>query len=243
MSSDSSSLSLIKSYWRVSKSPFYSLIFILPLLLAYELMIFTVNRSDILGLRNGADILVRQFFSLFHVYGFYFVGFIVLIAFGLSYYFHTRKEQNIRFSGKFFILMILESALYALLMLFIVTLSERYLISAITTNEGYLNIILALGAGVYEEFIFRVILVSGFLFFLRDVLKMNSVISIFISIAAASLLFSVFHYIGSYGETFEFKSFAIRFGAGVFLSILYAFRGYGITAYTHTLYDLFVILL
>jgi membrane protease YdiL (CAAX protease family) len=104
-------------------------------------------------------------------------------------------------------------------------------------------IVLALGAGVYEEFIFRVILVSGFLFFLKDILRLQAHLSAILAVISASLIFSLFHYLGSYGEVIEIRSFLIRFGAGMFLSLLFILRGYGITAYTHTLYDLLVILI
>ena len=119
----------------------------------------------------------------------------------------------------------------------------KYFMSAGANPDTNIFIALALGAGVYEEFIFRVVLVSGCLFFLRDLLKLNSLVSVILSVLFASFIFSVFHYLGDFGEVFEVKSFLVRFGAGIFLSALYALRGYGITAYTHTFYDLIVIIL
>lgn len=236
-------MNLIRSYWQQSKSPFYSLIFTIPLLITYEVMIFSFNHSDIIGLRNGADVLFRQFFAVFNIYGFYFVGFLVLSALLISYYFYSKHEIYGKFQGKFFILMVLESLLYALVMFIVVDKIGKYFMSAGANPDTNIFIALALGAGVYEEFIFRVVLVSGCLFFLRDLLKLNSLVSVILSVLFASFIFSVFHYLGDFGEVFEVKSFLVRFGAGIFLSALYALRGYGITAYTHTFYDLIVIIL
>ncbi len=245
-------MNLIKSYWQQSKSPFYSLIFTIPLLVTYEIMIFSFNHSDIIGLRNGADVLFRQFFAIFDIYGFYLVGFVVLSALLVSYYFYSKHETYGKFQGKFFILMILESLLYALIMFIVVDKIGKYLMAISSSNvfpaEGANPdtnrlIALALGAGVYEEFIFRVVLVSGCLFFLRDLLKLNPLISVILSVLFASFVFSIFHYLGDFGEVFEVKSFLVRFGAGIFLSVLYTLRGYGITAYTHTFYDLIVIIM
>lgn len=236
-------MNLIRSYWQQSKSPFYSLIFTIPLLITYEVMIFSFNHSDIIGLRNGADVLFRQFFAVFNIYGFYFVGFLVLSALLISYYFYSKHEIYGKFKGKFFILMVLESLLYALVMFIVVDKIGKYFMSAGANPDTNIFIALALGAGVYEEFIFRVVLVSGCLFFLRDLLKLNSLVSVILSVLFASFIFSVFHYLGDFGEVFEVKSFLVRFGAGIFLSALYALRGYGITAYTHTFYDLIVIIL
>jgi len=236
-------MNLIRSYWQQSKSPFYSLIFTIPLLITYEVMIFSFNHSDIIGLRNGADVLFRQFFAVFNIYGFYLVGFLVLSALLISYYFYSKHEIYGKFQGKFFILMVLESLLYALVMFIVVDRIGKYFMSAGANPDTNIFIALALGAGVYEEFIFRVVLVSGCLFFLRDLLKLNSLVSVILSVLFASLVFSIFHYLGDFGEVFEVKSFLVRFGAGIFLSALYTLRGYGITAYTHTFYDLIVIIL
>ena len=53
----------------------------------------------------------------------------------------------------------------------------------------------------------------------------------------ASAIFSAFHYIGPYGDRLELYSFAFRMIAGLFFSALYLLRGFGITAWTHALYD------
>ncbi|HCK99856.1 MAG TPA: hypothetical protein DHW42_07130 [Candidatus Marinimicrobia bacterium] len=236
-------MNLLKAYWQHSKSPFYSLLFTLPLLICYEILIFNLNHSDILGMRNGADILFRQFFAMFNIYGFYIVGFLVLTSLIVSYYFHSRRNISKPFHLQFFVLMFLESLVFAMLMFVFIDKIGDYLITIGTVPGKKEMIVLALGAGVYEEFIFRVILVSGFLFFLKDILRLQPHLSAILAMISASLIFSLFHYLGSYGEVVEIRSFLIRFGAGMFLSLLFVLRGYGITAYTHTLYDLLVILI
>jgi hypothetical protein len=52
-----------------------------------------------------------------------------------------------------------------------------------------------------------------------------------------ALVFSAFHYVGPYGDRFELPSFAFRAIAGALFSGLYLLRGFGITAWTHALYD------
>lgn len=236
-------MELLKAYWRQSKSPFYSLLFTIPMLIIYELMIFSLNHSDIIGLRNGADILFRQFFGMFNIYGFYLVGFLVLTALLISYYFHSRQNDDQQFHYQYFILMVLESIIYAFLMfVFVDKIGSVLLAGGIAPGKREM-VVLALGAGVYEEFIFRVILISGFTFFLKDILRLHSVTSAVLAVIAAALIFSLFHYMGNLGDVFAIKSFLIRFAAGIFLSILYVLRGYGITAYTHTFYDLLIILI
>src|SRR5690348_12860930 len=49
-------------YWRLSRSPRYSLLFALPLLLFYETLAFVLSHDAIAGVRNGADVLLKSAF-------------------------------------------------------------------------------------------------------------------------------------------------------------------------------------
>jgi hypothetical protein len=57
-----------------------------------------------------------------------------------------------------------------------------------------------------------------------------------------ALVFSLFHYVGPLGDPFALGSFTFRAVAGLLFSILYLLRGFGITAWTHALYDVFLAL-
>jgi hypothetical protein len=59
-------------------------------------------------------------------------------------------------------------------------------------------------------------------------------------VVLAALIFSAFHYIGAYGDDWQLASFTFRFVAGLLFSALYVVRGFGITAWTHALYDVFL---
>src|SRR5216683_2683696 len=58
---------------------------------------------------------------------------------------------------------------------------------------------------------------------------------------AGAAIFSAFHYIGPYGDRWQLYSFAFRMVAGLFFSALYLVRGFGITAWTHALYDVLLL--
>ena len=77
-----------------------------------------------------------------------------------------------------------------------------------------------LGAGVYEELLFRLILLSGaigVLGWLRFSRRASTVGGIVIT----SLLFSAAHYIGASGDLFNTFTFLFRFLAGIFFSLLF----------------------
>jgi hypothetical protein len=57
-----------------------------------------------------------------------------------------------------------------------------------------------------------------------------------------AFIFSAFHYIGPFGDPLELNSFVFRTVSGLLLSALYLLRGFGITAWTHALYDVILAL-
>jgi hypothetical protein len=58
------------------------------------------------------------------------------------------------------------------------------------------------------------------------------------AVLLSALIFSAFHYVGALGDTLTLPSFTFRAIAGVVFSLLFVSRGFGITAWTHALYDL-----
>ena len=99
------------------------------------------------------------------------------------------------------------------------------------------QVMISLGAGIYEELLFRVILVSGLAWLARGVFGWTVTSSGLFAVAVGALIFSAFHYIGPYGDQLSLGSFAFRTVAGLLFSSLYLLRGFGITAWTHALYD------
>jgi hypothetical protein len=112
----------------------------------------------------------------------------------------------------------------------------------VTQPDGLTRLMVSLGAGLYEELLFRVILVSA----LDRVGRLLLGWSPWAAGAGATLLgaaiFSAFHYVGPYGDAFQLQSFVFRMIGGVFFSGLYLLRGFGVDAWTHALYDVFILL-
>jgi len=99
---------------------------------------------------------------------------------------------------------------------------------------------LSLGAGLYEELFFRVILVGGLSLIIMKFHSKKTTAYI-ISAVIAALIFSGVHYVGQFGDFFTLGSFLFRFLFGLALNVIYVTRGFGIAAWTHALYDIFVI--
>lgn len=106
------------------------------------------------------------------------------------------------------------------------------------------DIVTSIGAGIYEELVFRLILIVFLIFFFQDVVKLGRNNSIVLSVIISAALFSAHHHIfllngqlTSNGD-FNITEFGFRTIAGVYFSVLFAARGFAITAGTHIFYDI-----
>ena len=238
--SDIGNIEELKDYYRSSKSTFYSFLFAVPLIMTYELAAFVLNKSDIEGLRNGADVVTKQILSLFGMAGFYGLSILVLIIL-VALYFRELKDKEFNLKYRFLFIMLAESLLYAVLFGFIVGKITSIILQSPTSFNFKYQLVLSLGAGVYEEFLFRVVLITLFALIFTKVVGLKRSTSLGFAVIISSLIFSGFHYVGIFGEPFFLQTFVFRFIGGLVLSILYVVRGFGITAYTHSFYDLLIV--
>lgn len=106
------------------------------------------------------------------------------------------------------------------------------------------EVITGIGAGIYEELVFRLILICLLMMFFQDALRLSRKSSIILSVLISAALFSAHHHIvfldGQFGRITDFNwtKFSFRTMAGIYFSILFAIRGFGITAGTHAFYNI-----
>jgi membrane protease YdiL (CAAX protease family) len=95
------------------------------------------------------------------------------------------------------------------------------------------------GAGIYEEVIFRVGAYAGLLFLMR-LSQVPKAAAIGMAAALSGVLFAAAHHIGPSGESVESFVFLFRTLAGVYFALIYQFRGFGVAVGAHAGYDLLV---
>jgi hypothetical protein len=106
------------------------------------------------------------------------------------------------------------------------------------------NIVTGIGAGIYEELVFRLILICLLMLLFQDLLRFTHKNSIVLSVLISAALFSAHHHIDllsgqpNVNDPFNSTRFAFRTIAGIYFAVLYAIRGFGITAGTHAYYDI-----
>jgi membrane protease YdiL (CAAX protease family) len=106
------------------------------------------------------------------------------------------------------------------------------------------DIVTSIGAGIYEELVFRLILICLLMMLFQNVLRLNRKNSIILSVLVSAALFSAHHHIDLFSgqlyqvAPFNLTEFAFRTIAGIYFAVLFAVRGFGITAGTHAFYDI-----
>ena len=230
----------MNSYWRSTRSPLYSFLFTIPLFLIYEIGIFLTSTDDMFVLRNGADALMRQILATFGLTGLYWVGAIFFIGFIITFILQRKYWEQTQIHSDYFLLMMVESVVWSVLIYFLMT--NVYLLLMNPTGSMLVQqVTLAVGAGIYEEFLFRVLLIAGISVILGFIFQWSDKTRNWAAMVIAAGIFSSFHFIGEYGDFFSFNIFMVRFLAGIALGTLYFLRGFGITAWSHAVYDLIVL--
>jgi hypothetical protein len=236
------------SYWAATRRPFPSLLLVAPLLVAYEAGVLWLGSGAQSAARTGADTWMRNAFGS--------VGFtdhwllpllLCLILMGWQ----ILKFQDWRCSPAILTGMVLESSIWAVALVGVsraVDLGFAYLEQAgplvLATNpsepDRSLSSLLGfIGAGVYEETLFRLILVPVFFQALR-LLQAPTVLASSLAVTGSALLFALAHHAGMPGEPFTWFAFIFRWMAGVFFAWVFILRGFGIAVGTHTVYDILV---
>ena len=239
-------------YLAASRAPRHSLLFALPLLLLYEALAFFLSGAQLGDVRNGADVLLKSvFIALGGRHGVTAFG-VALLGVGAWLVVRDRRKNG-AIMPRLFAGMLLESLLYAALLGGVASALTSLLLHGrlALVAQGSAGIVqfalptqlmISLGAGIYEEFLFRVLLVSGLAALARRVFTWRPVPAGVFAAVLGALIFSLFHYVGAYGDVFSLGSFTFRAVAGLLFSGLYLVRGFGITAWSHALYDVFLAL-
>ncbi len=236
------------SYWAASRQARHSLLFALPLLIAYEGLAWALGQSGGAAVRNGADVLLKRLFmALGGSFGLRAFA-VVLLGTGL-----VLVVRDVRRHGppapRVFAGMALEAAGYGLVLgvvagaLTSLLLTGRVVLALGGQMADFafpVQVMVSLGAGLYEELVFRVLLVAGLAALAARLFGWKPVLAGGFAALTGALLFSAFHYIGPYGDPWQVTSFTFRAIAGLLFSVMYLTRGFGIAAWSHALYDVYL---
>jgi len=235
---------LSDAYWDVTHRPLQCLLFLIPMVLAYELGMALTYRDVPLDERPGlaAEQLLRWFFSLFGASGAYLPGIVLLVVL-LAWHIGGRFPWKVSLQP--LVGMAGESVLLAVpLMLLHTQIAGLWSVMDLdaATSSAIENLLLSIGAGIYEELIFRLIVISVMTFVMIQVLGMRQVAGVALAVIFSSLLFGWHHYPPIGVDIWSTSRFAFRTAAGAYLAAVFVLRGFGLAVGCHIMYDVIAFL-
>jgi len=235
---------LARIYWRRSRRPLVGLVFILPLVLAYESSAWLVSGELP---RNGAESWMRGALAMVGLRHWLILPLLAVLILAVG---HRVSRRPWRFSGALLAGMAVECGVWALLLFAfarfvlsdlpgvdptpLVTATAQITTPSATSRTAH--VAASAGAGVYEEMLFR-LMTLPILSLLALRLGASLGFSRLLAVLASSLLFASAHEVAGGWTSFSAAEFGFRFAAGLLFAVLFLRRGFGIAVGTHAVYD------
>ncbi len=230
-------------YFSATRHPWASWLFVAPLLLAYELGVHHLSQGNPDSLRNGADVWARARLAEFGLPIMWAAPALILGGLLILAWLRWADRPSDPLGTIFG--MCIESIVFAV---GIWALSRNFrplmeqsgipLASVPFHPLAVGQVVNYLGAGIYEEVLFRLGLFSVIALILRVILP--KIVAILVAAVLASLAFSAAHHLGPAGESMVPIVFYFRTVAGLVFSALYLTRGLGIAVGVHAGYNILV---
>jgi len=223
------------SYFHATRRPVNSLIFLLPLLGFFHV------GAVLYGSDLWAPLLISRFLEFFGVTVTFLPAFAIMLVLLLQ---QAARRDGWKIQPEALAGMAAESLVYTLPLIALSFFTGPAVTAGAAGGQGLWEAIFqAVGAGIYEEFLFRLMLVGMGLLLLVDVLELNERAAALCVIVFGGLLFSLAHFdlVGE-GRPFDWSPFVFLAAAGMFWGLLYAKRGFAIAVGSHILWDLYVVI-
>ncbi|HXD86224.1 MAG TPA: CPBP family glutamic-type intramembrane protease [Urbifossiella sp.] len=233
----------MRTYLSSTRHPWSSFLFLMPLLAAYEGGMIWLGGDHAERLRNGADAWLRWVLEVFgadHV-----LVAPAIVAGALILWSWWRWADRPHDPVRTWFGMAFESIAYAILLWqfsenfgpLVERLGIKLDIEVSTARTA--QVLTFIGAGIYEEVLFRLGLFVGAYWLLR-VLRLPVLVAGLLAAAGAAAAFAAAHHLGPYGEAMNPYVFLFRVIAGLYFTLLFVGRGFGIAVGAHAGYDILV---
>lgn len=226
-----------RGYFAWSRDPAVGLFAVLPLWIVYEVLRFSLAPAD----RNGAERMLMRGLERFGERG----HLALTLSFGLLLFLAARSlvKRHVpwaRVTG----VIVLEGTVYALMLGPLASALARSVAGMLAAGPMFDaglagNLIGSLGAGIFEELVFRLGLMTALVWVGAKALpawELPRWAAGVFAVLVSALVFSWFHHLC--GEPWDGRVFLFRTMAGLLLGLLMWGRGYGVCVYTHSIYNL-----
>ena len=158
----------------------------------------------------------------------------------------TTLGREEAFEGRRFAAVAAEGIVYAVMMRFVAAyvVGALPLAAAPALGSRGAAIVMSLGAGFYEELVFRVLLFGLGAWVVRWLWDgQGRVVALVLWVLLAAAMFSGWHYVGEMGDVWNTRTFVFRWVCGIIFTVIFVFRGFAPAVWTHALYDVWVLAL
>jgi hypothetical protein len=234
-----------KGYRWESRQPLAALLFILPILLLFHLGAM-FSEPGLLAVRD-----IRNIVGYFGVTAAYLPA---LLVAGVLLVLHAAGKFPWRISIYTLAGMAGESVLWTVPLIGINELTGKLVAQAglaaqMSGTSGktpslFYLLLQGCGAGIYEEFLFRLVFIGMVILFLHEVFGLKKDLVAVGAIVIGAVLFSLYHFhiLGfEGGYPFGWDRFAFLAAAGGYLGVLFMTRGFGLAVGTHVLWNVFAV--
>jgi hypothetical protein len=228
---------LQNDYWSISRRPLQILAFLLPFAAGYELALLFVLRGEHGTIDIEAHATLLRFFRTFGIglSGWYLPGLALLVVLLLWHVLNRDPWMvDLRATG----LMAVESLILAVPLLVVAQIVARAGLASVGPGVDpaelgtVARIAISVGAGIYEELVFRMLLVAIIHAVVVDVARQSHATGATIAVLASAALFTAYH------PDLTAERMVFFFVAGVYFGAVYIMRGFGIVVGAHAFYDI-----
>lgn len=236
------------AYFDASKKPLQILVFLLPLVIAYEIgLAFFLPTDEGVVITVKAHQTLLGFFDTFGISaaGGLYLGGAALVIVLFIWHILTKDKWKIDVSA--WGLMVAESIVLTIPLIVLaqilpssagsedVPLNLAMAGSELETLSIWSKFTISVGAGLYEELLFRMLLIAVIHTLLVDVVKINASSGATIAVIISAIAFTIYHPLDGTG------SMAFYFLAGLYFGSVYVVRGFGIVVGVHAIYDIIMV--
>lgn len=225
-------------YHETTRRVSVSLLYVAPLLAGHELALRIVDPS----VRNAAELSVKRVLWSLGPSAAYLHALVGLVMVASLVVVVRERLPALKMAVPFLI----ETVLWGLLLGPVVSAAVGSLplraappaAAAGGDPEFVVAVLASIGAGLYEELLFRLVALGGLFVVLRRGFRVGAAPAVVIATLVSAAGFAAYHHVGPFGEPWEARALLFRGAAGILLGALFAFRGLGVVVYLHAWYDI-----
>ncbi|MEM9083247.1 MAG: CPBP family glutamic-type intramembrane protease [Planctomycetota bacterium] len=246
-------------YFAVSRRPLHVLVFLLPLIIFYELGSLGLLGSENRAVAIRAERMLELLFDTFGLTAVHLPAIAIVVVLTIA---HLASKDNWRLRLPVLAGMLFESIIWTLPLLILGQIvmrlfgapSQPLLENAAAAGiDGHAlastslpvmsRLTVSIGAGLYEELLFRMVGIALVHFVLHDLIGMKKTPAAIISIIVSAIAFAFYHDLSAPDGSIDMPRAALFVFAGLVFAVLYLVRGFGVAVGTHAAYDIAVLVI